>query len=80
MDNHINKDDLKFLKQLRGVNEGSNRDKIIFEHYKHVGLIQDNIIIKTSRLIGWQLQHGFHDEQNLYSRYGNVQRGVVSTC
>jgi hypothetical protein len=26
------------------------------------------------------LQHGFHDEQNLYSRYGNVQRGVVSTC
>ncbi len=28
VNNHINKDDLKFLKQLRGVNEVSNVDRI----------------------------------------------------
>ncbi len=31
-------------------------------------------------MIGWQLQHGFYDEQNFYSSYGKVQRGVTSTC
>jgi hypothetical protein len=33
-----------------------------------------------SRVIGWQLQHGFHVEQNFYSSYEEVQGGVVSTC
>ncbi len=32
--------------QLGGVNERSNGDRVIFKHYKYVGLIQDNIIIK----------------------------------
>jgi hypothetical protein len=62
VDSHANKDDLRFLKQLRGVNEGSNKDRIIFKHCKHVGLIQNNIIIKMSRVIKWQLQYGFHNE------------------
>jgi len=39
VENHAIKDDLRFLKQLRGVNEGSNRNTIIFKHYKHVKLI-----------------------------------------
>ncbi len=39
VDNYISKDDLKFLKQLKGVNQKSNGDRIIFKHYKHVGLI-----------------------------------------
>ncbi len=36
MDSRISKDDLRFLKQLRGFNEGFNGYKIIFKHYKHV--------------------------------------------
>ncbi len=80
MDSRANKDDLRFLKQLKGVNEGSNGDRIIFKCYKHVGLIRHNIIIKTNRVIGWQLQHGFYDERSFYSSYGKVQRGVASTC
>ncbi len=55
VDSHVSKDDLKFLKQLRGVNEGFNGDKIMFKHYKYVGLIQDNITIKMNRVIRWQL-------------------------
>jgi hypothetical protein len=51
MDSKANKDDLKFLKQLKGVNERSNGDRIIFKHYKHVGLIQNNITIKTNKMI-----------------------------
>jgi hypothetical protein len=39
MGSFASKDDLKFLKQLRGVNERSNANKVIFKHYKHVGLI-----------------------------------------
>jgi len=31
--------DLKFLKQLTGVNERFNGYKVIFKHYKHVRLI-----------------------------------------
>ncbi len=80
MDNHVNKDDLKFLKQLRGVNDGFNGDRVIFKHYKHVGSIRNNITIRMSRVIGWQLQHGFHNEQSFYSSYGEVQRGAASTC
>jgi hypothetical protein len=80
MDSHANKDDLRFLKKLRGVNERSNGDKIIFKHYKHVGLIGNNITIKMSRVIGWQLQHRFHDEQKFYSSYGEAQGGAMSTC
>jgi hypothetical protein len=52
-DSHVNNDDLIFLNQLRGVNEGFNGDKIIFKHYKHVGFIQYNIIIKMSGIRGW---------------------------
>jgi hypothetical protein len=55
VDSHVSKDDLKFLKQLRGVNEGFNGDKIMLKHYKYVGLIQDNITIKMNRVIRWQL-------------------------
>jgi hypothetical protein len=62
MDSHANKDDLKILKQLRGVNEESNEDRTIFKHYKHVRLIRNNITIKMNRVISWQLQHGSHDE------------------
>jgi hypothetical protein len=43
-------------------------EKVIFKRYKHVGLIWNNITIKMSRVIGWQLQHGFHDERGFYSR------------
>ncbi len=50
VDSHVRKDDLKFLKQLRGVNEESSGNKIIF---KLVGLIQNNITIKMSRIIRW---------------------------
>jgi hypothetical protein len=39
MDSYASKDNLRFLKQLKGVNERSNGDKVIFKHYKHVGLI-----------------------------------------
>jgi len=39
MYNHANKNDLRFLKQLRGVNERSNGDRIIFKHYNLIGLI-----------------------------------------
>jgi hypothetical protein len=62
IDSCISKDDLRFLKQLRGVNEGSDGYKVIFKHYNNVGLIQKDIIIKMTRVIRWQLQHGFHDE------------------
>jgi hypothetical protein len=79
VDNHAIKDDLRFLEQLRGVNEGSNGDRIIFKHYKNVGLIQNNITIKMSRVIGWQLQYGFHDEQSFYSSYRKAQGGATST-
>jgi hypothetical protein len=48
VDNRISKDDLIFLKQLRGVSEGFNGYKILFKHYKHVGLIRNNITIKMS--------------------------------
>jgi hypothetical protein len=68
VDSRANKDDLRFLKQLRGVNERFNGDKIIFKCYKHVGLIWNNITIKMNRVIRWQLQHGFHYERNFYSR------------
>jgi len=47
MDSRVSKDDLRFLKQLRGVNEGSNGYKVIFKHYKRVKLIQNNIKIKN---------------------------------
>ncbi len=77
VDSHASKDDLRFLKKLRGVNEGSNGDKIIFKHYKHVGLIGNNMTIK---MIGWQLQHRFHDEQKFYSSYGKAQVGATNTC
>jgi hypothetical protein len=80
MDNHVSKDDLEILNLIKRVNERSIGDRIIFKHYKHVGLIQDNIIINLSRVIRWQLQHGFHDEQSFYSSYGEVQKGVASTC
>jgi hypothetical protein len=55
VDNYASKDDLKFLKNLRGVNEGSNGNRIIFKHYKHVGFIRNNIIIKMSKVIRWKL-------------------------
>jgi hypothetical protein len=59
----LHKDDLKFLKQLKGVNEKSNRIRM-FKHYKHVGLIRDDITIKMNREIGCQL-HGFHNKQKI---------------
>jgi hypothetical protein len=65
MDSHVSKDDLKFLKQLRGVNKRSNGYKIIFKNYKHVRLIWNNITIKMNKVIGWQLEHKFHNEQNI---------------
>jgi len=77
---HANKDDLRFLKQLSGVNEGSNGYKVLFKHYKHVGLISNNITIEMSRVIGWKLQHGFHNEHSFYSSYGEVQRGTTNIC
>jgi hypothetical protein len=49
---HANKDDLRFLKQLSGVNEGSNGYKVYFKHYKHVGLILNNITIEMNKVIG----------------------------
>ncbi len=52
VDSRVSKDDLRFLKQLKDVNERSNGYRIIFKHYKHVGLIPDNITIKMSRVIG----------------------------
>ncbi len=55
MDSHVNKDYLKFLKQLRGVNEMSNENTIIFKDYKHVILIRNNMTIKMSRVTEWQL-------------------------
>jgi hypothetical protein len=33
-----------------------------------------------SGMIGWYLQHGFHDEWIFYSGYGEVQGRVASTC
>jgi hypothetical protein len=80
VNNCINKDDLKFLKQSQGVNERSNGNRVIFEHSKHVSLIQENKTIKMSRVIRWQLQHGFHDEQKIYSSNGEAQGRVTSTC
>jgi hypothetical protein len=80
VDNHANKDDLKFLKQLWGVNERSNGDKVMFKRYKHVGLIRDNITIEMSKVIGRQLQHGFHNEHNFYSNYVEAQRGATNMC
>jgi len=53
VDSRTNKDDLRFLKQLKGVNEKSNGDKVIFKQCNHVKLIQNNIIIKMNRVIGW---------------------------
>jgi hypothetical protein len=53
VDSCASKDDLRSLKQLRGVNEMSNGDRKIFKHYKHVGVIRNNIITKMSRMIGW---------------------------
>ncbi len=32
VDNRANKDNLRFLKQLKGVNERSSADRIIFKH------------------------------------------------
>jgi hypothetical protein len=55
VDSLTNKDNLRFLKQLRGVNEGSNKDGVIFKRYKHVELIQNNITNKMNRVIRWQL-------------------------
>ncbi len=52
MDSHVSKDDLKFLKQLKGVNERLNGYRVIFKHYKCVGLIQDNITTKINSVIG----------------------------
>jgi hypothetical protein len=49
-------------------------------HYKHIGLIRDNITIKMSRVKGWQLQHGFHNEGSFYLGYGEAQGGAISTC
>ncbi len=80
VDSHVSKDDLRFLKQLRVVNEGFNGYKIIMKHYEHARLIWDNITIQMSRVIRWQLQHGFHGEQKNYSGYGEAQRGATSTC
>ncbi len=80
MDIHISKGDLRFLKQLKGVNKRSNGYKIIFKNYKHVRLIQNNITIKMSRVIRQQLQHGFHNERIFYLSYGKDQRRTVSTC
>ncbi len=80
MNNYANKDDLRFLKQLRGVNEGSNGNKITFKRYKHVKLIWDNITIEMIRVIGWQLQHGFHNERDFYSNYVEVQREATNMC
>jgi len=80
VDSHVDKDDLKFLKQLRGVNKRSNGYRIIFKHYKHVKLIWDNIIIKMNKVIRCELQHGFHDERSFYLGYGKNQGGATSTC
>jgi hypothetical protein len=33
-----------------------------------------------SRVISWQLQHGFHHEQKNYLGYGEVQGGATNTC
>jgi hypothetical protein len=33
-----------------------------------------------SIVIGWQLQHGFHNEINFYLGYGEVQKRAASTC
>jgi hypothetical protein len=79
VNSRANKDDLKFLKQSRGVNERSNGDRVIFKQYKHARLIKDNKTIKMSRKIGWQLQHEFHNEQSFYLGNGKV-RGITSTC
>ncbi len=68
------------LKVIKGCQWGFNGYRIIFKHYKHIRLIQNNIIIKMSRVIGWQLQHGFHNEQKIYSGYGEVQGGITNTC
>jgi hypothetical protein len=61
VDSHVSKDDLKFLKELRGVNEWPNGYKVIFKHYKCVGLIGNNIMIKINNVIRWKWQYGFHD-------------------
>jgi hypothetical protein len=80
VDSRVNKGDLKFLKQLKGVNERSNGNRIIFKHYKHVKLIHNNITIKMNRVIRWQLQHGFHNKRSFYSSYGEAQGGTINTC
>jgi hypothetical protein len=33
-----------------------------------------------SKVIRWQLQHGFHDERSFYSYYRKAQGGAISTC
>jgi len=33
-----------------------------------------------NRVIGWQLQHGFHNEQSFYSSYGKAQGRLVNRC
>jgi hypothetical protein len=33
-----------------------------------------------SKVVGWKLQHRFHDEQKNYLGYGEVQGRVISTC
>jgi hypothetical protein len=50
---------IEILEIIEGVSmKGPIREGIIFEHYK----INYNIIIKINSVIGWQWQHGFHDE------------------
>jgi hypothetical protein len=33
-----------------------------------------------NRVIGWQLQHKFHNEQSFYSGYGKAQGRATGTC
>jgi hypothetical protein len=33
-----------------------------------------------SRVIRWQLQHGFHDKWSFYLGCGQAQRGAMNTC
>ncbi len=70
MDSCVSKDDLRFLTQLKVVNERPNGYRVIFKHYKCVGLIQNNIRIQINNVIRWKWQYGFHDELKFYSGYG----------
>ncbi len=47
------------MKQLRGVNEKSNGDRIIFKHCKHESNSKQH---NDNSVIRWQWQHGFYDE------------------